>query len=78
VYFCSFIIAADFWQERFPGRPVALDMSMTYIIVAFGTVLLNNILLSLTSFKLRVNFGKSSVMQTGIMRFSLMFFFFRI
>lgn len=32
-------------------------MSMTYIIVAFCTVLLNNVFLSLFSFKMRVMFG---------------------
>lgn len=53
----SFIIASDFWQTRFPGRSVALDMSMTYIAVAFGTVLLNNVFLSLFSFKVRILFG---------------------
>lgn len=57
MYFLSFIIASDFWQSRFPGRSVALDMSMTYIIVAFGTVLLNNVFLSLFSFKVRILFG---------------------
>ncbi|XP_068142055.1 equilibrative nucleoside transporter 4 [Drosophila tropicalis] len=53
----SFIIAADYWQARFPGRPVALDMSMTYIFVAFATVLLNNIVLSVAPFQTRVLFG---------------------
>ncbi|GAB0087774.1 Equilibrative nucleoside transporter [Sergentomyia squamirostris] len=53
----SFIIAADYWQGRFPGRSVALDMSMTYILVAFATVLLNNVFLSLVPFKIRVQFG---------------------
>lgn len=53
----SFIIAADYWQSRFPGRSVALDMSMTYIIVAFATVLLNNVFLSLAPFRVRVMFG---------------------
>ncbi|XP_053954675.1 equilibrative nucleoside transporter 4 isoform X2 [Anastrepha ludens] len=53
----SFIIAADYWQARFPGRSVALDMSMTYIIVAFATVLLNNVFLSLAPFRVRVLFG---------------------
>ncbi|XP_034657137.1 equilibrative nucleoside transporter 4 isoform X1 [Drosophila subobscura] len=53
----SFIIAADYWQGRFPGRHVALDMSMTYIFVAFATVLLNNIVLSLAPFQKRVIFG---------------------
>ncbi|XP_033149414.1 equilibrative nucleoside transporter 4 [Drosophila busckii] len=53
----SFIIAADYWQGRFPGRPVALDMSMTYIFVAFVTVLFNNIVLSIAPFQTRVLFG---------------------
>lgn len=50
-------MASDYWQERFPGHSVALDMSMTYIIVAFATVLLNNLFLSLFSFKVRIIFG---------------------
>lgn len=57
VYRFSFIMASDYWQERFKGRSVALDMSMTYIIVAFATVLLNNLFLSLFSFKARIIFG---------------------
>lgn len=50
-------MASDYWQERFRGRSVALDMSMTYIIVAFATVLLNNLFLTLFSFKVRIIFG---------------------
>ncbi|EAT46183.1 AAEL002614-PA [Aedes aegypti] len=53
----SFIIAADYWQSRFPGQSVALDMSITYIIVALGAVLLNNVFLSLAPFRVRVAFG---------------------
>ncbi|XP_053679636.1 equilibrative nucleoside transporter 4 [Anopheles nili] len=53
----SFIIAADYWQSRFPGQSVALDMSMTYIIVALATVLLNNVFLTLAPFRIRVAFG---------------------
>lgn len=60
----SFIIASDYWQERFRGRSVALDMSMTYIIVAFGTVLLNNVFLSLFSFKVRIIFGYAISLTT--------------
>lgn len=36
---------------------MALDMSMTYIIVAFATVLLNNVFLSLAPFRMRIFFG---------------------
>uniref|UniRef100_A0A182J809 Uncharacterized protein n=1 Tax=Anopheles atroparvus TaxID=41427 RepID=A0A182J809_ANOAO len=53
----SFIIAADYWQSRFHGQSVALDMSMTYIIVALATVLLNNMFLTLAPFRVRVAFG---------------------
>lgn len=60
----SFIIASDYWQERFRGRSVALDMSMTYIIVAFATVLLNNVFLSLFSFKVRIIFGYAISLTT--------------
>lgn len=60
----SFIIASDYWQERFRGRAVALDMSMTYIIVAFATVLLNNAFLSIFSFKVRIIFGYAISLTT--------------
>lgn len=60
----SFIMASDYWQERFRGRSVALDMSMTYIIVAFSTVLLNNLFLSLFSFKTRIIFGYAISLST--------------
>lgn len=57
-------MASDYWQERFHGRSVALDMSMTYIIVAFATVLMNNIFLSLFSFKVRILFGYAISLTT--------------
>lgn len=60
----SFIMASDYWQERYFGRSVALDMSMTYIIVAFATVLLNNIFLSLFTFKTRIIFGYAVSLST--------------
>ena len=53
----SFIIAADYWQERFPGRSVIYDMSLTYILVSFLTVILNNVFLSIASFRVRIVFG---------------------
>lgn len=62
----SFIIASDYWQHRFIGKSVTLDMSMTYIIVAFATVLLNNVFLTLFSFKVRVLFGYAISMTTLI------------
>lgn len=54
----SFIIASDYWSERFPTRSVELDLSCTYIIVAFASVLLNNIFLSIAPFRVRILFGK--------------------
>lgn len=54
----SFIIASDYWSERFPLRSVELDLSCTYIIVAFASVLLNNIFLSIAPFRVRILFGK--------------------
>lgn len=57
----AFIIASDYWSERFPGRSVELDLSCTYIIVAFASVLLNNIFLSIAPFRIRIMFGESSI-----------------
>lgn len=54
----SFIIASDYWSERFPTRSVELDLSCTYIIVAFASVLLNNIFLSIAPFRVRILFGE--------------------
>lgn len=54
----SFIIASDYWSERFPLRSVELDLSCTYIIVAFASVLLNNIFLSIAPFRVRILFGE--------------------
>lgn len=56
----SFIIASDYWSERFPTRSVELDLSCTYIIVAFASVLLNNIFLSIAPFRVRILFGKTT------------------
>ncbi|CAO1354165.1 unnamed protein product [Diamesa tonsa] len=53
----SFIIASDYWSERFAGRAVELDLSCTYIIVAFATVLLNNVFLSIAPLQTRILFG---------------------
>lgn len=60
----SFVMASDYWQDRYYERSVALDMSMTYIVVAFSTVLLNNIFLSLFTFKTRIIFGYAVSLST--------------
>lgn len=62
----SFIIASDYWSERFPTRSVELDLSCTYIIVAFASVLLNNIFLSIAPFRVRILFGKSPKSTTVV------------
>lgn len=54
----SFIIASDYWIERFPSRTVELDISTTYIFVAFVSVLCNNIFISIAPFRIRILFGK--------------------
>lgn len=54
----SFIIASDYWIERFPSRTVELDLSTTYIVVAFVSVLLNNVFISIAPLRIRILFGK--------------------
>lgn len=51
------MMASEYWQDRFPGYSVAGDLSMTYIIITIATMLLNNLFLSLFSFKVRIIFG---------------------
>jgi solute carrier family 29 (equilibrative nucleoside transporter) protein 4 len=53
----SFIIASDYWISRFPERTVELDLSTTYIVVAFASVLLNNVFISIAPFRIRILFG---------------------
>ncbi|CAG9798124.1 unnamed protein product [Chironomus riparius] len=53
----SFIIASDYWIERFPSRTVELDLSTTYIVVAFASVLLNNVFMSIAPLRIRILFG---------------------
>ncbi|XP_037069630.1 LOW QUALITY PROTEIN: equilibrative nucleoside transporter 4-like, partial [Pollicipes pollicipes] len=40
----SFIVAADYFQAQYPGSTIVFDLSLTYILVAFCSVLLNNVL----------------------------------
>jgi solute carrier family 29 (equilibrative nucleoside transporter) protein 4 len=57
----SFIIASDYWIKRFPSRTVELDLSTTYIFVAFISVLCNNIFISIAPLRIRILFGKKFV-----------------
>ncbi|CAB0029142.1 unnamed protein product [Trichogramma brassicae] len=53
----SFIIAVDYFQDRYPGTTVVFDMSVVYIITAFFAVLLNNVLVETLSLGTRIIFG---------------------
>ncbi|GLV40804.1 Equilibrative nucleoside transporter 3 [Carabus blaptoides fortunei] len=53
----SFIMAVDYFQSRYPGTTVVFDMSLVYIIVAFFTVLINNLLVETLSLNARISFG---------------------
>lgn len=56
---CSFIIAVDYFQERYPGTTVIFDMSIVYISMAFMAVVANNILVETFSLNTRITFGKT-------------------
>ncbi|XP_017773860.1 PREDICTED: equilibrative nucleoside transporter 4 [Nicrophorus vespilloides] len=53
----SFIMAMDFFKNRYSGAPVVFDMSLIYISTAFATVLTNNFLVESYSLTARINFG---------------------
>ena len=40
----SFITAVDYYQARYPGTTIIFDISLTYIVVAFVSVIINNAL----------------------------------
>lgn len=51
-------MAMDYFKVRYPGTPVVFDMSLVYIVVAFVTVLGNNVLVETFRLNSRINFGK--------------------
>ena len=53
----SFITAVDYYQAKFPASTIIFDMSMTYICMAFVSVLLNNMLVEALSLQTRITFG---------------------
>ncbi|XP_045624601.1 equilibrative nucleoside transporter 4 [Procambarus clarkii] len=53
----SFTIAVDYFQERYPGTTIVFDISIVYIFVAFGAVLVNNLLVELVPLNIRIIFG---------------------
>ncbi|XP_070205208.1 equilibrative nucleoside transporter 4-like isoform X2 [Littorina saxatilis] len=53
----SFITAVDFYQGRYPGSTIIFDMSLTYIVVAFVSVIINNALIEALRMPVRITFG---------------------
>ncbi|XP_033631144.1 equilibrative nucleoside transporter 4-like isoform X3 [Asterias rubens] len=53
----SFITAVDYFLDKYPGSTIVFDMSLTYIVVAFVAVILNNALVESFSLHVRVTFG---------------------
>nr|XP_053650926.1 equilibrative nucleoside transporter 4-like [Cherax quadricarinatus] len=53
----SFTIAVDYFKERYPGTTIVFDISIVYIFVAFGAVLVNNLLVELVPLNVRIIFG---------------------
>ncbi|XP_037069629.1 equilibrative nucleoside transporter 4-like [Pollicipes pollicipes] len=53
----SFIVAADYFQAQYPGSTIVFDLSLTYILVAFCSVLLNNVLVEAVDLHKRILFG---------------------
>ncbi|XP_022103338.1 equilibrative nucleoside transporter 4-like isoform X2 [Acanthaster planci] len=53
----SFITAVDYFLDKYPRSTIVFDMSLTYIVVAFVAVFLNNALVESFSLHVRVTFG---------------------
>ncbi|GLH09664.1 Equilibrative nucleoside transporter 4 [Gryllus bimaculatus] len=53
----SFIIAVDYFRDRYPDTTVVFDMTLVYIVMAFFAVLANNVLVETLSLNTRITFG---------------------
>ncbi|PAA70874.1 hypothetical protein BOX15_Mlig030959g1, partial [Macrostomum lignano] len=53
----SFVNAVDFYQQRFDSHLIVFDISMTYITVMLGSVLLTNALVNRVHLRWRITFG---------------------
>ena len=53
-------MAVDYFQEKYPGTTIVFDMSLGYIVSAFASVFLNNMLVSVLSMKTRIYFGETN------------------
>lgn len=66
-------MAMDYFKERYAGLPVVFDMSLVYIVVAFLTVLANNLLVETFSLNARINFGTTR--NSNFVIYFVLFFF---
>jgi solute carrier family 29 (equilibrative nucleoside transporter) protein 4 len=53
----SFVTAVDYFQSRYPSTTIIFDMSTIYILMAFITVIMNNVLVEAIPLFWRINFG---------------------
>ena len=53
----SFVTAADFFQDKFPGSSIIFDISLVYILTGLIAVLLNNIIIETFALYTRIMFG---------------------
>jgi solute carrier family 29 (equilibrative nucleoside transporter) protein 4 len=53
----SFVIAVDYFQSRYPSTTIIFDISTIYILMAFITVIMNNVLVEAIPLFWRINFG---------------------
>lgn len=53
-------MAMDYFKIRYPGTPIVFDITLVYIVVAFVTVLGNNIFVETFRLNSRINFGKEN------------------
>ncbi|XP_064478255.1 equilibrative nucleoside transporter 4-like isoform X2 [Ornithodoros turicata] len=60
----SFIIAVDYFQAKYPSTTIVFDMSLVYILVAFGAVVINNLLVETLPLHVRLSFGYLSSFAT--------------
>ncbi|XP_064078448.1 equilibrative nucleoside transporter 4-like [Macrobrachium nipponense] len=53
----SFTIAVDYFEKRYPNSTIVFDISIVYTFIAFGAVLLSNLLVELVPLNVRIIFA---------------------
>ncbi|XP_076029557.1 equilibrative nucleoside transporter 3 isoform X2 [Oratosquilla oratoria] len=53
----SFTIAVDYFLERYPRTNIVFDISIVYVLVAFGAVLISNLIVEMVPLNTRIIFG---------------------